>query len=206
VSTQDPYQPPTGSGWNADPYAQQPSHPSFASYGATTAYPPAGQYGVPAYGAQGYDVPSYGAAAYGSVPLPVYTGWGTRVGAYMIDSLAVIPMYIGEFVFASTGDAVGTPGPAGALAYLVGFLVTVGLWIWNRGYLGGVKGQSLGKRVVKSRLALEINGEPVGMGKALLRDVTHLVDGILYIGYLRPLWHRQRQTFADTICSTVVVS
>ena len=36
-------------------------------------------------------------------------------------------------------------------------------------------------------------------------DVAHVVDGFLDIGYLRPLWHARQQTFADTLCRTVVV-
>jgi len=36
---------------------------------------------------------------------------------------------------------------------------------------------------------------------------VHIVDGLsLFIGYLWPLWDKKRQTFADKIMSTVVVS
>ena len=38
---------------------------------------------------------------------------------------------------------------------------------------------------------------------AFVRDITHIVDGFFYLGYLWPLWDPKRQTFADKICSTV---
>ncbi|WP_238176989.1 RDD family protein [Kribbella sp. VKM Ac-2566] len=44
------------------------------------------------------------------------------------------------------------------------------------------------------------------MGKALLRQLTHSIDGFAcYIGYLWPLWDRRRQTFADKINNTYVI-
>ncbi len=35
--------------------------------------------------------------------------------------------------------------------------------------------------------------------------MAHILDALLYIGFLRPLWHPQRRTFADSLCSTVVL-
>ena len=43
-------------------------------------------------------------------------------------------------------------------------------------------------------------------GMALVRDLAHIVDGFFYLGYLWPLWDATRQTFADKICSTVVLA
>ena len=42
---------------------------------------------------------------------------------------------------------------------------------------------------------------------AFVRDLAHIVDSVIcYIGYLFPLWDARRQTFADKIMSTVVLS
>ena len=50
------------------------------------------------------------------------------------------------------------------------------------------------------------SGEPVGFGRAIGRQIAHLLDGMpLGIGYLWPLWDERRQTFADKVCSTLVV-
>ena len=51
--------------------------------------------------------------------------------------------------------------------------------------------------------------EEIGTGKALLRDVAHIVDSIicgLPIGWLAPLWDAKRQTWADKILNTYVVT
>ena len=50
------------------------------------------------------------------------------------------------------------------------------------------------------------DGSYVGGGTAFLRELAHVIDGLpCYLGYLWPLWDDKRQTFADKICSTVVV-
>lgn len=48
-------------------------------------------------------------------------------------------------------------------------------------------------------------GRPIGIVRTVLRLLCHVLDGILAIGYLRPLWHPERQTFADSIVGTHVV-
>ena len=52
----------------------------------------------------------------------------------------------------------------------------------------------------------EETGQPIGTLNAFLRDICHIIDGIIcYIGYLFPLWDPKRQTIADKIMKTVVV-
>jgi uncharacterized RDD family membrane protein YckC len=52
----------------------------------------------------------------------------------------------------------------------------------------------------------ESTGQPVGFGFAFVRQLAHVLDSLpLYLGYLWPLWDDKRQTFADKVCSTVVV-
>lgn len=52
----------------------------------------------------------------------------------------------------------------------------------------------------------ENTGQPIGTGRAFLRDLAHALDGIpFYLGYLWPLWDAKRQTFSDKVCSTVVL-
>ena len=82
----------------------------------------------------------------------------------------------------------------------------LGLTIWNRWIRAGRTGQSWGKKVVGIRLVREADGQPIGAGLAFVRDLAHVVDGFFYLGYLWPLWDPKRQTFADKICSTVVLA
>jgi hypothetical protein len=41
---------------------------------------------------------------------------------------------------------------------------------------------------------------------SFLRALSHILDSLAcYIGWLWPLWDGKKQTFADKVCSTVVV-
>ncbi|AVT29725.1 RDD family protein [Plantactinospora sp. BC1] len=136
-----------------------------------------------------------------------YATWGPRFGAHIIDQLVVLPLYIVAAVFdrsgvdAETGEVTGE-GPL----YWVFVALALALWGYNRWYMTGRTGQSWGKRALAIRLIDATAGEPIGAGKAFLRDLAHFVDGIIcYIGYLFPLWDAKRQTIADKIMRTVVV-
>lgn len=56
------------------------------------------------------------------------------------------------------------------------------------------------------RLLREADGRPLGFGMAFVRRLAHFLDSIAcYIGWLWPLWDAKKQTFADKVCSSVVV-
>jgi uncharacterized RDD family membrane protein YckC len=82
----------------------------------------------------------------------------------------------------------------------------IGVTISNRYVRARRTSQSWGKKVLGTRLVRESDGQPIGAGMAFLRDLAHIVDGFLYLGYLWPLWDPKRQTFAGKICSTVVLA
>ncbi|WP_189169643.1 RDD family protein [Pilimelia anulata] len=136
-----------------------------------------------------------------------FANWGQRVGAYLIDQVAVsVPSIIGSLVQAATMED-GRPTGTGIAVSTIGSLITLGLWIFNRVIKQGRTGQSWGKGVLGIKLIREDNGQPVGPGLAFGRDVAHLIDAIIcYIGFLFPLWDAKRQTIADKIVRTVVVS
>jgi Mce-associated membrane protein len=71
--------------------------------------------------------------------------------------------------------------------------------------LQGTTGWTPGKLVLGIRVVREEEHRPAGLWRTSARWVLHLLDAILLIGYLRPLWHPRRQTFADGIVHTVVV-
>jgi uncharacterized RDD family membrane protein YckC len=115
-----------------------------------------------------------------------YASWIQRVGAYWI---------LDAILFMVT-----------ALFWLVS-LAGLGWTIYNRWYRAGTTGQSLGKKVLNLRLVSEQTGEPIGPLMAFVRDICHIVDAIIcYIGFLFPLWDSKRQTLADKIVKTVVIS
>ncbi|BEL08350.1 hypothetical protein Q0Z83_065410 [Actinoplanes sichuanensis] len=146
----------------------------------------------------------YGQSPYGQ-PAPAFAGWGSRVGAYLIDGLIVAPFsLLATLLGMSTDDVTGLQTP-NALYYvflLAGFVVSG----YNRWFQAGKTGQSWGKKALNIRLLNEATGHPIGAGKAFLRDLAHILDGLACcIGYLWPLWDAKKQTFSDKVCSTLVV-
>jgi uncharacterized RDD family membrane protein YckC len=221
----EPAAPPPGSGWGQPvPGPQVPPPPVYGP--VPTHYSgPTGGYSV---GAQpfGPPPPTYPAApAYGPPPQfaygpPLrtdYASWGKRVGAMLIDQIptyiGLVIFYVGYFLWIfrfSTSAGTGSLDVAGGLVpMIVGtavMLVGFGWTIYNRWLVAGRTGQSLGKRVTKIRLVSELTDAPIGPTNAFVRDLVHILDGMAYVGYLWPLWDDKRQTFADKIVRTVVVS
>lgn len=85
-------------------------------------------------------------------------------------------------------------------------MASFGWTAYNRWYMGGTTGQSLGKKVLNLRLVSEDTGQPIGMLMAFVRDLCHIIDAVIcYVGFLFPLWDAKRQTLADKIITTVVI-
>jgi uncharacterized RDD family membrane protein YckC len=168
-----------------------------------------GQYGQPpgGYGQQPgqYGGQQYG-QGYGQQESGKYASWGNRVGSYLLDWLITIPpLIIGAIIFTATADD-GEATGIGVVLYALGALGSLALQIWNRWIRAGRTGQSLGKKWMGSWLLDEATGQPIGAGKAFVRDLAHILDGICYIGYILAAFDKKVQTFADKIMKTVVVT
>jgi uncharacterized RDD family membrane protein YckC len=132
----------------------------------------------------------YGAGAAAALP---YADWTKRAFGALIDFVlpGIAAYLIGR---ASTG--------LGLLANLVALA-----WSLYNAYLGGQTGQSYGKRIAGTRLISESTGTTIGGAMGIGRYFVHILDAIpCYIGFLWPLWDSKRQTFADKILKTVVVT
>lgn len=71
---------------------------------------------------------------------------------------------------------------------------------------GGPRGQTLGKRTLRIRVVALSSGGPIGYGRAFIRYVGRYVSFfVLLIGYVRMLWHREKQTWHDQMARAVVV-
>jgi uncharacterized RDD family membrane protein YckC len=183
----EPGQPPAGSAQPPAAYGQPPA----GQYGA----PPAGQYGAPPAAQYGAPPAGYGA------PAANYASWIQRVGAYLIDAIIAAVPFLVLFLL---GSAIG--GGFGGFLLVIGYLVGIGIWIWNYVFRQGNTGQTIGKQQLGITLIRESDGQFVGPGMSFVRGLAHIVDGIpCDIGYLWPLWDNKRQTFADKICGTIVV-
>jgi len=213
-------EPASGSGY---------TDPAQGAYGATGGYGQSqpGQYGAAGYGqpAEGYQDPN---AAYGTTPAPTYgdgypnTGvsaygydagyatptpelasFGNRALGWLIDYLAPAVVY---WILLSIVGALGSSVITGLLSFVV-WLAFVAFLVWNSGYQAGVTGYSLGRKIAKTKLVSEATGQVLGAGAGIGRVFAHLIDSaICGIGWLFPLWDSKRQTIADKIVKSVVVS
>jgi uncharacterized RDD family membrane protein YckC len=189
---QDPNQPSDQPAYGGQPgYAQQPPPPP--AYGAG---PPAG-----------YAQPYSGELA-GVFMGRQLANWPQRAAGYLIDNLIVfVPIFLAGLLRPAPGEATG--GTTALVIFLL-YLTALAIWVYNRWIMQGRTGQTWGKRVMNTRLLRMQDGQPVGGGVALLRDLCHILDGLpcilLPIGFLWPIWDARRQTFADKIVNTVVVA
>jgi uncharacterized RDD family membrane protein YckC len=150
---------------------------------------------------------TYTAPDYPTTTTVNYASWIQRVGAYVIDALIVaVPSWIGSGInIAMMTD--GKPSSGGTIISLIFSLVGLALLVYNRWVQGGRTGQSWGKKVLGIRLVGEQTGQPIGVAMAFVRDLCHIVDALIcYVGFLFPLWDAKRQTLADKIVKTLVVS
>jgi uncharacterized RDD family membrane protein YckC len=133
---------------------------------------------------------------------PILATYGQRVGGFLIDVGIPGGLLVVVLIAAlATRDVVVI-----GVVYPVATAVGLAFLLWNSGYRQGRSGQSLGKSALGTRLIAVGTGRPVGAARAVGRQVAHLLDGLpLGLGYLWPLWDEQRQTFADKVCSTLVV-
>jgi uncharacterized RDD family membrane protein YckC len=173
--------------------------------------------------------PTYpaGSDQLGAHPFPnqrPYSHWIKRVGAALIDGLTVVPFWVlGVIVavaahqshtvtmgYTANGTAASTQVSDGLSATgftLLGivYLAMIVFFLWNVVFRQGRTGYSLGKSALGIKLVKDGSGEVAGAGRTFLRQIAHILDSVFYLGYLWPLWDSKRQTFADKICTTVVL-
>ena len=152
--------------------------------------------GVPA-------VASLGSVTWSGSPL---ASWASRAAASLIDH--GIPL--GVLLVAGVADlALLGIRPAAQVPFYLpyGALAAVVFLCGNLAQQGRT-GQSLGKRWLGLRLLSEASRRPVGFKVCVVRQLLHLVlDSLpLPVGWLRPLRDPKRQTVADKVLGTVVVS
>lgn len=123
-------------------------------------------------------------------PAPL-ADWGTRAIGFLID---VLPMII-LGVLTVWSDFLSW------LSSLAGIAYTVYL-----GHLEGTSGQTPGKAIMGTRLVNE-QGNVIGSGAGIGRKFVHVVDSMVcMLGWFLPLVDAKRQTIADKLLQTYVVT
>lgn len=95
-----------------------------------------------------------------------------------------------------------------ALTYRASYFFSVlGYLYWGYlGHLEGVTGQTPGKAIQGTRLVNE-NGELLGSGAGIGRKFLHILDFLVCgLGFLLPLVDAKRQTIADKVINSYVVT
>lgn len=117
--------------------------------------------------------------------------WGTRAAGFLID---FAPLWILAFL-TSRSFILFLPISVVNLAYFI-----------YMGHLDGLTGQTPGKAIMGIRVVNQ-QGELIGSGAGIGRKFAHIVDSIICgLGYLLPIVDSKRQTIADKIMSTFVVT
>ncbi|MFO7299542.1 MAG: RDD family protein [Actinomycetes bacterium] len=120
-----------------------------------------------------------------SFPVPL-AGWGRRALAGIIDLAPLVLLLFWD-------------GTIWRVAVAVAYL-------WLLGHLDGVTGQSPGKALLGLRV-VDAAGADIGGRAGVIRRFLHVVDlAPLGLGFLLALVHVRRQTIADRLLSTFVVS
>lgn len=117
--------------------------------------------------------------------------WPTRAAGFIIDAL---PLIILQAVFFWSFTLRSLSG-------LIGIAYTAYL-----GHMEGVSGQTPGKAIMGIKL-VDAQGKLVGSGLGIGRKFVHILDSLVcLLGWLLPLVDAKRQTIADKVLNTYVVT
>lgn len=122
---------------------------------------------------------------------PRATFW-QRLGGLLIDSLLILAVegIIAIAIDPDVGYGIGLLGGLLYFAYLE----------------GSPSGQTIGKKIIGTRVVDFRTGGPIGFGRGLIRWVGRLLSGLACgLGYLWMLWDPEKQCWQDKLATTVVV-
>jgi len=204
VSDVPPYgsTPPPGGPGGYPPPPPSGGYPPPPPPGGYAPPPPPGGYAPPG----GYQQPSYGA--------PSGTGagsqWGTlaewpqRALGLVIDYGIGLGLFIAGIILGAILSVASTS--LFLVGYLLGGAADFAWHIWCAMQVGQT-GASAGMRVAGLKCIGKDTGQPIGAGMGVVRALAHFVDSLIcYIGWLFPLWDPMKQTIADKLLGTLVIT
>ena len=190
-SSEPPNWPPSGGGAPPPGGAYPPPGGAYPPPGG--AYPPPGGAYPPPGG--GFQQPGGFPPPGGSQPAGFgqLAEWPQRALGGLID-------FIGPSIVANV---------IGRIIPVLGILLSLAALGWGiyNAYLNGSTGQSFGKKIAGLKVVGEQTGQVIGGGMGIVRWLCHIVDSaICLVGWLFPLWDAKKQTIADKIIKTVVIT
>lgn len=165
------------------------------------------QYQPPPY-QQPYQQAGYMAQGYGG-SMGTHAAIGKRFLSQLIDGLISFVGTLPGFVVVMIGGIAGgnDGGGIAVLMILFGYLLifagAIGVLAYQA-YLLGRDGATIGKKIMKIRV-LDANGQPLGFGKAFLREfVKGLLGQVCGLLFLYPLVDKDKQALYDKIFNSNV--
>jgi uncharacterized RDD family membrane protein YckC len=130
------------------------------------------------------------------------SGWWSRVGAVIVDALVLIVVWVPIAILLPSdgGDLSGGGVAVVAALYVLAFLYAPLMLAFNNG-------QTVGKAALSIRVIKYDDGAPIGLGRALLREIpVKAILGIIpLIDVLWPLWQKENRALHDLVVDTWVV-
>jgi uncharacterized RDD family membrane protein YckC len=91
------------------------------------------------------------------------------------------------------------------IAAIVGLVGLVAVVVWQVRRQGST-GQTHGAKVRGFKVVGKTSHQPIGAGRCIVRYFARMISAIpCYVGFLSPLWAKEKQTFHDKVMNTVVV-
>lgn len=144
------------------------------------------------------------ASTTGAVIEPGFATVGRRVGGYAVDYLLGMLITIGGYAVLIAGLA----SESGATSVVGLGVLTIGLLAWTVYYVVqlGRKGATPGHRAVGVRVVDKETGDPIGIGRAFLRQLVLGLLGPLNLVQLFTIpAHTRNQGWHDTVVRSVVI-
>lgn len=130
-----------------------------------------------------------------------YGGFWIRVVAYIIDAilLGILNAIIDAVFRVNPSDTTsGAYGAALAVEIVIGIAYFAGMWTYQ--------GATLGQRIFKLRVVDANTGQPITLGKALLRYLGLVISFIVcFVGVIWVAFDARKQGWADKIAGTLVI-
>ena len=122
---------------------------------------------------------------------------GRRVAAAVVDLTLVF--FVSSLLSGNISNVSATVGASGFIGLLIGVIYFISL--------EGSRSQTIGKMAAGIEVINQTTGETPGYGKATMRTVLRVIDGIFFylVGFIVVLISDRRQRLGDMAAGTLVV-